>query len=275
MEDREAAARQPSETGLVSVTLDGLDKRTHLVLPGAEEVVVRPDFGAVAYKAGHDVFVTAMPPWDGVEARVTDAPFPVTRLTVAGGDGLAWSPDGRELTWVEGDELVRKIIDGIGEVRKEDGTFDAEAARAGTTRTTVGLVLPRKRPSGTRALVHGRAVTMRGEEVLDDATIVIEGDRIVSVQKGGAVPAGAEVVDLGGRTVFPGLVDVHAHLHYTAGDVLPAQEWRYLTSLDFGVTTVPAAVIWLDSAEACTGTGAATLASVAVPSAPHSTLTRG
>src|SRR5262249_30002118 len=35
-----------------------------------------------------------------------------------------------------------------------------------------------------------------------------------------------------------GLVDVHAHLHFSSADILPEQEWRYQTELDFGVTTV-------------------------------------
>ena len=37
---------------------------------------------------------------------------------------------------------------------------------------------------------------------------------------------------------MPGLIDVHAHGHYAHGDVLPQQDWRYLTALDFGVTTI-------------------------------------
>ena len=59
-----------------------------------------------------------------------------------------------------------------------------------------------------------------------------------SLQPDVAVPPGAAVRDLAGKVIIPGLVDVHAHLHYGAGDILPASEWRYRTNLDFGVTTV-------------------------------------
>jgi imidazolonepropionase-like amidohydrolase len=47
---------------------------------------------------------------------------------------------------------------------------------------------------------------------IDDAVIVIDGDRITSVTSGGPVPAGARVTDLGNVTVLPGLIDVHTHL---------------------------------------------------------------
>ncbi|MBK5188281.1 MAG: amidohydrolase family protein [Gemmatimonadaceae bacterium] len=47
---------------------------------------------------------------------------------------------------------------------------------------------------------------------IDNAVIVVDGDRITSVTSGGGVPAGATVVDLGDATVLPGLIDVHTHL---------------------------------------------------------------
>ena len=45
-------------------------------------------------------------------------------------------------------------------------------------------------------------------------SLVVDGDRIVDVAENGrlAVPDGAEVVDLAGRFVIPGLVDAHQHL---------------------------------------------------------------
>ena len=52
-----------------------------------------------------------------------------------------------------------------------------------------------------------------GDEPLLGASILLEKGRIVSVTAGEIpVPAGAEVVDLGGRWVLPGLVDAHTHI---------------------------------------------------------------
>jgi len=77
-----------------------------------------------------------------------------------------------------------------------------------------------------------------GDGVLEDATILIEGDRIISVEEGVGLPAGANELDCTGMTIIPGLIDVHAHMHFSSGDVLPSQDWKYQTSLDFGVTTI-------------------------------------
>jgi imidazolonepropionase-like amidohydrolase len=46
----------------------------------------------------------------------------------------------------------------------------------------------------------------------DGGTVVVEGDRIVSVGPGRDVPDGVEILDLGDATLMPGLVDAHAHL---------------------------------------------------------------
>lgn len=61
-------------------------------------------------------------------------------------------------------------------------------------------------------------VVLRAATVLDgrggamtSVDIVVQGGRIVRVGPRGAVPAGARIVDLGDRTVLPGLIDAHAH----------------------------------------------------------------
>jgi imidazolonepropionase-like amidohydrolase len=64
----------------------------------------------------------------------------------------------------------------------------------------------------------GPAVAVRAARLLDvktgsyvsNAVVVVRGDRIESV--GGAVPPGAKVIDLGDRTLLPGLIDAHTHI---------------------------------------------------------------
>ena len=48
-------------------------------------------------------------------------------------------------------------------------------------------------------------------------TIVIRGNRIESVGAG-AAPAGANVIDLSGMTVLPGLIDSHTHIFLQGED---------------------------------------------------------
>lgn len=57
------------------------------------------------------------------------------------------------------------------------------------------------------AITHAEAWTMAVADPVKDATIVIDGGRIVSVTAGGAVPSGVQVIDAKGRPVTPGLVN--------------------------------------------------------------------
>ncbi len=236
MEDRGGPPRSPGQTVLMSVALDGTDRRTHLVFQGAEEIVISPDFTRVAYKLDHQAYITALPMW-GAEV-VVDGAVPTQKLTDVVGDWLGWTPDGAAVTWTVGPTLHKKAVTGVGAPVKDPVTGEVPKPdyAAGVETRAVKLDVPRARPEGALAFTHARVLTMNGDEVLEDATVVVERDRIVSI--GGPIPAGARVVDATGKTIIPGLIDVHAHLHYTAGDILPEQEWRYRTSLDFGVTTV-------------------------------------
>ncbi|MFQ5877985.1 MAG: amidohydrolase family protein [Acidobacteriota bacterium] len=56
------------------------------------------------------------------------------------------------------------------------------------------------------------------DAVLEAGTILVEGGRIVRVGRDVAVPAGARVIDLGGYTCLPGLIDCHTHLMDRPGE---------------------------------------------------------
>jgi enamidase len=66
------------------------------------------------------------------------------------------------------------------------------------------------------ALTHARVIDGTGAPARDDQTLVIRDGRIAALgaSKSVAVPAGAQVVDLTGKSVIPGLVMVHEHLFY-------------------------------------------------------------
>lgn len=58
----------------------------------------------------------------------------------------------------------------------------------------------------------GRMIDVRSGNVISNAVIVIENGRVKQAGAGVAIPSGAEVIDLGGMTVLPGLIDCHTHL---------------------------------------------------------------
>jgi imidazolonepropionase-like amidohydrolase/Tol biopolymer transport system component len=231
-----AEDNEPAASVYVSVDLNGKDYREHMGFPGAVEATPSPDFSRIAYKLDHQAMVTAFPQWgDGVE--VGDDVLPTYALTKVVGDWMGWTPDGQSITWAAGPVLHRFTIDGPGIPKADDDPEDGVDDPRHTERP-IDLRLPRAVPKGTLALTHARVIPMTGDAIITDATVVIAGDKITSVAAGGPVPAGAKEIDCTGKTVIPGLIDVHAHLHYGAGDIHPEQPWQYLTALDFGVTTV-------------------------------------
>jgi imidazolonepropionase-like amidohydrolase len=92
------------------------------------------------------------------------------------------------------------------------------------------------------ALTHVRVIDGSGRPGNDGQTVIIGGDRITAVGDAGAVaiPSGAKVLELRGRTVLPGFVGMHDHLFYQMGSeaVARAQESFAMLYLASGVTTI-------------------------------------
>jgi len=67
----------------------------------------------------------------------------------------------------------------------------------------------------------GKLIDGTGRPAVDNSIIVIESGRFRAVGRSGegAVPAGAEVVDVAGKTVLPGFIDGHGHLEDFHGEL--------------------------------------------------------
>lgn len=83
----------------------------------------------------------------------------------------------------------------------------------------IGFVMTLNAQQVDRAIVGGTLVNTNGSEALDNATILLSGDKIVAV--GGAadieIPEGAEIIDVEGKWIIPGLIDAHVHFFQSGG----------------------------------------------------------
>ncbi len=112
-----------------------------------------------------------------------------------------------------------------------------------STRIAIGFSAASDVPTGSVALVGARLVTLsgRGREsaIIENGTIVVEGNRIAAVgpSRSIRVPEGARRIDAAGKTVIPGIVDVHAHVGSEDNGILAEQSWPLVANLAYGVTT--------------------------------------
>ena len=226
------------KTELVSLELDGSDVFRHAKTENGSGLRVSPDGRWLAWNEGFQAYIAPLPMTGRtVELGPKADGLPITRVSRDAGDNLHWSGDSQRLHWSLGPELYARDL-------KEAFSFVAGAPAKLPEPATAGVQLGFRAksgaPAGTRALVGARVITMKGDEVLENATIVITGDRIVAVGPSAStpVPAGARKIDVNGRTIIPGIVDVHAHGSHGEDGLTPETNWLHYAELAYGVTTL-------------------------------------
>lgn len=72
-----------------------------------------------------------------------------------------------------------------------------------------------KNPAPNRVVIRAaRLLDVGRGQLINDAVVIVEGERIVAVGSKLAIPQGARVIDLGDATILPGLIDAHTHITY-------------------------------------------------------------
>jgi imidazolonepropionase-like amidohydrolase len=106
----------------------------------------------------------------------------------------------------------------------------AQARRNADRQRALARTLARK-TRGPLVLVHARLFDPEKLRTVPGTTVVVSGNRIAQIGPDGTVPIpqGAEVVDVAGKTVLPGLWDMHVHLSFETDGLL---------NIAAGVTTV-------------------------------------
>jgi Tol biopolymer transport system component len=219
----------PGGTSLMSVRADGSDEQEHLSFPNAEEIVPSPTGEWVAFQEGDNVYVSAMA-WGGlgggalrVEKR--RGAIPVTQLTRDGGLFPRW----RDRTTLEYGSGPRYYVHHV-----ETGRTDT---------LTMQLSVPRDIPQGSVALTGARIVTLSNRQVIENGTIVINGSRIACVGNCSTQEV-TRTIDVTGKTIIPGFVDMHAHHYREWRGIRPRRDYEQAIYLAYGVTTTMDVSMW-------------------------------
>ena len=244
----------------------------------ASAIFMAPRGDRALAQVNRDLYVVTVPRVGGEAPSISvanpdNAAFPARKVTEIGGEFPAWSADGRKVHWSMGNahfvydlDRARVVEDSIEAAREaeeeaeeaeeespeaeeeeapepedqeaEEEEEEEEEAGYEPVERRVLIAAARDIPRGSVLLTGGRVITMEGDEVIENADILVTDNRIAAVGASGSldVPDGAERVDIAGKTVVPGYVDTHAHM-WPAWGLHKQQVWMYLANLAYGVTT--------------------------------------
>lgn len=234
---------QSSENGkktFNSCDLDGKGKKTLYSSTYVTDFMPSPDGQWMAFNELFNIYLTPMV-YTGtpLELSSTNKSLPLKKLTKDAGTDIHWSADSKLIHWTLGSEYFTKplkdafafAVDAADEKLKKE-PFD-------TTGIKMDLKLPSYKPKGRIAFKGARIITMDGTEVIERGTIIINENKIEQVgsEESVQIPIDAKVYDVSGKTIMPGIVDVHAHIPTSADGISPQQDWAYYANLAYGVTT--------------------------------------
>ncbi|MEN3157989.1 amidohydrolase family protein [Alkalimonas sp. NCh-2] len=232
--DRVYAMANRSGPALISIDLTTQEERVLYTAAHGTEFQLSPNGKLLAFTDRFKVFVTPFVERGSViNISGSDRQFPVRQLSVRAGEHISWTADSQHLYWTLGPELYHTSVAGLFDQQKPTD-FAAENG------TSLGFTVPADIPQGSVAFVGGQVITMNGDEVLQDAVVLITNNKIAAVGSRDAVsiPRGAKVFDISGKTLMPGLFDAHAHGAQGANQIIPQQNWMNYAGLTFGVTSI-------------------------------------
>lgn len=227
-----------SEKTFNSCKTDGEDAHTIFKSTYGMQFTVSPDEEWIAFVNLHQVYIAAFPHTGRPITIGSDsADFPLRRVSKDAGYNLHWSNDGKKLHYTLDEQYytieVKDMFKFVG--GKPDSTFTIPSQGI-----AIGLKAKTDKPQGIIAFTNARIITMENDGVIENGTIVIEGNIIKAIGKVGEVdiPSDAKKIDCSGKTIMPGFIDAHAHAGHFNSGIVPEKHWPYYANLAYGVTTM-------------------------------------
>jgi Tol biopolymer transport system component len=212
------------------------------------QVLPSPDGKFIAYLNQEDLFLLPVnmlsqpQALDGSEQKT-----PIIRFA-RGGFDPHWEQGGKVLSWSFANKYYQvdpnKIIDSALMLTQKKSATTSSSLRIldvdiqPAQNILIDLRVPRKVSNGMLALKNCRIIAMNGKQVIEKGTIVINNGKFVAVGPADkiTIPQGIKALDLQGKTIMPGLIDLHDHVGLPA-EIFPQQKWDLLTGLAYGTTT--------------------------------------
>jgi imidazolonepropionase-like amidohydrolase len=154
----------------------------------------------------------------GVETfTIGSRKIPLHKLSVR---GLIW---GMESLWLDSQDHLIALVSMDAEMDHfealaegyEDGlaTFVAGAARDGMANLAKVAAGFTAQPAAVTAIVGGRLIDGTGKPAIENAVVILQNGKIAAAGPAASnpVPQGAQIVDAHGKSVLPGLWEMHAH----------------------------------------------------------------
>jgi imidazolonepropionase-like amidohydrolase/Tol biopolymer transport system component len=234
--------REDDKTKLISIGLNGEDKRVHAAGDLLTNYQVSPDGRHVAFSDNWAAYV--MPMTSGpqeIDAGKSASAVPVVKASEGGAAYIGWRGPGA-ISWTLGATLYSaSVAEMIPTTPADPDVKEPIKFTPPSSGADLSITAPADKPQGVTVIRNARIITMKGENggVIENGHIVIRGNRIAAVGEGeAAYPGGARIIDAAGKTITPGFIDAHAHGPQGEDDIIPEQNWSAIAHLALGVTTI-------------------------------------
>lgn len=230
------------DKSLKSFNLEGKDEKVLVKSKYGHSFTVSPDGKWLAFIELHKTYICAYPQTgQTIDLSAGTTSVPLTCVSRDAGYNLHWSGDSKKLHYTLGEEYF--TIDLKDRFAYLPGAPDSlpPLPEAGLK---IGLSLTSDLPDGTVIFENARIITMEGDQVIENGAIVVYQNKIESVEsmkeysaKKVKRAAPVKIIDCKGKTIMPGMIDVHAHPGNFRFGLNPQKQWEYHAQLAYGVTT--------------------------------------
>ena len=222
------------------VDLSGNNKKELFTSEYGKDYTPSPDGKWIAFTDLHKAYIIPVPKSGKTfDLNRNTKAVPVSQVARDAGFNLHWSGDSKKLHYTLGEEYFTVEIK--NRFLFVEGAADS-IVPVDTVGIKIGLQLKTDKPAGTKLLTNARIITVdNNNNVIENGYILIKDNIITDIGLMTDVwktsPKADDTIDCSGKTIMPGLVDVHAHLGTFRQGLHPQKHGPYYASLAYGITT--------------------------------------